>query len=82
MTIKIREGLKNDLPQVLNLIKELADYEKSISEVTITLKDLEKDGFGKQKWYRFLVAEKKKRNYWIIFFLYSLFNLERKILIS
>ena len=55
----IRKGLKNDLPAVLNLIKELADYEKSLEEVTITLKDLEKDGFGKHPWYWFLVAENK-----------------------
>ena len=56
----IRKGLKNDLPAVLNLIKELADYEKSLKEVTITLKDLEKDGFGKHPWYWFLIAEKNK----------------------
>ena len=66
----IRKGLKNDLPAALSLIKELADYEKALKEVTITLKDLEKDGFGKNPCYWFLVAEKNKKIiglsfYWI-----------------
>ena len=58
MKIIIRKGLKSDLTAILNLIKELADYEKSLKEVTLTLKDLEKDGFGKNPWYYVLVAEK------------------------
>lgn len=53
----IRKGVKKDLPSVLALIKELADYEKSLKEVTITLEDLEKDGFGDRPFFWFLVAE-------------------------
>jgi len=58
MKITIREGIKEDLPAVLRLIKELANYEKSLDEVTITLEDLEKDGFEGSPCYWFLVAEK------------------------
>ena len=58
MNITIREGVKDDLPSVLKLIKELADYEKAIDQVTITLDDLEQDGFGSHPWFWFLVAEK------------------------
>ncbi len=70
MNIKIRKGIKSDLPSVLNLIKELAEYENSLEEVTITLKDLENDGFGSHRCYRFLVAEKENKIiglsfYWI-----------------
>jgi len=57
MKITIRKGIKKDLPNVLNLIKELAEYEKSLNEVSITLKELEEDGFGKRPWYWFLIAE-------------------------
>jgi len=57
MKIHIRQGKKTDLPDVLNLIKELADYENAAKEVTITLEDLEKDGFGNRPYYWFLVAE-------------------------
>ena len=56
MKTSIREGLKEDLPKVLELINELADYEKSLEEVTITLDDLENDGFGNTPSYYFIVA--------------------------
>ena len=58
MKINIRQGVKKDLPAALNLIKELACYEDSLEEVTITLEELENDGFGKYPWFWFLVAEK------------------------
>ena len=57
MKITIRKGIKKDLPNVLNLIKELAEYEQSLNEVSITLQELEDDGFGKRPWYWFLIAE-------------------------
>ena len=57
MKIKIRNGEKKDLRSVLNLIKELAEYENALEEVTITLRELESDGFGDSQYYKFLVAE-------------------------
>ena len=57
MTAHIRKGTQADLSVVLDLIKELAEYEKALNEVTITLKELEEDGFGKHPWYWFIVAE-------------------------
>ena len=70
MKITIREGIKKDLPTVLELIKELADFENARDQVTITLEDLEKDGFEEKPWYWFLVAEKDNKIvglsfYWI-----------------
>ena len=53
----IRTGEKKDLPSVLRLIKELAEYENSLDEVSITLQDLENDGFSMNPSYYFLVAE-------------------------
>ena len=55
--MKIRKGKKEDLPAILELIKELADYENALDEVKVTLKQLEDDGFGKHPYYWFLVAE-------------------------
>lgn len=57
MKVSIRKATKNDLPTVLNLIKELAEYEKALSEVTITLKELEEDGFGEHPLYWIILAE-------------------------
>ena len=53
----IREGRKRDLPRVLELIKELAEYERAPQEVTNTIERLEDDGFGPHPVYGFYVAE-------------------------
>ena len=55
--IKIREGRKEDLARVLELIKELALFERAPHEVTNTLEMLEEDGFGPHPVYGFFVAE-------------------------
>ena len=57
MEIVIRKGVKQDLPQVLNLVKELAIYEKAPLEVTVTIADMEHDGFGENPIFKFFVAE-------------------------
>ena len=58
--MKIREGAKQDLPQVLELIKELAEYEKASHEVINTVEQLLKDGFGSNPIYGFFVAENER----------------------
>jgi len=55
--IKIRTGRKEDLPRVLELIKELAEYEKAPHEVINTVELMEKDGFGPNPIFGFFVAE-------------------------
>lgn len=57
MEILIRKGLKTDLPQALDLIKQLAAYEKAPNEVTVTINDMEQDGFGANPVFHFFVAE-------------------------
>ena len=68
--MKVRQGKKDDLPSVLDLICELADFEGSLNKVKITLSDLKRDGFGPTKFYDFLVAENNNKIiglsfYWI-----------------
>ena len=58
MSIKIRPGKVKDLPEVVKMIKELADYEKSLDQVKITEEILEKDGFGSHPYFWLLIAEK------------------------
>ena len=58
--MKIREGTKQDLPRVLELIKELAEYEKASHEVINTVEQLLKDGFGPNPIYGFFVAENER----------------------
>jgi GNAT superfamily N-acetyltransferase len=57
--VRIRIGVKSDLPRVLELIKELAEYEKAPQEVTNTLALMEVDGFGAHPIYGFYVAEEE-----------------------
>jgi len=57
MKITIRRGKKEDLPAVLELIRELAIFEKAPGEVTNRLEDMEEDGFGPGPVFRLLVAE-------------------------
>jgi|SRR5690606_2364136 GNAT superfamily N-acetyltransferase len=58
-SITIRQGRRDDLPRVLELIKELAEYERAPHEVTNTVERLEEDGFGPQPIYGFFVAERE-----------------------
>jgi GNAT superfamily N-acetyltransferase len=59
--LKIRRGERQDLPAVLSLIQELALYEKAPHEVTNTVKDMERDGFGSHPIYFLWVAEKNEK---------------------
>ncbi len=57
MSTTIRVARANDMPQVLQLIKELAEFEKEGGAVEITVADLIRDGFGEAKLFRCFVAE-------------------------
>ncbi|MDO9036943.1 MAG: GNAT family N-acetyltransferase, partial [Lutibacter sp.] len=57
MNFSIREGIIEDMPSVLNLIKELAHFEKEADAVVISVADLEKDGFGNSPLFKTFVAE-------------------------
>ena len=56
----IRSGRKDDLPLVLELIRELAEYERALPEVVNSVEQMEKDGFGPQPIFGFFVAENEK----------------------
>ncbi len=56
MNIKIRQAEKKDMPQVLELIKELAVFEKEPDAVEVTVGDLEIEGFD-NKLFTCFVAE-------------------------
>jgi len=55
--VTIREGVRKDLPRVLELIRELAVYERAPHEVTNTVAKMEVDGFGPTPIFGFFVAE-------------------------
>jgi GNAT superfamily N-acetyltransferase len=53
----IRKGRKEDMPAVLELIKELAAFEKEPDAVITTVDTLEKEGFGENPLFQVFVAE-------------------------
>lgn len=53
----IRKGKKEDMPAVLELIKELAAFEKEPDAVITTVETLEKEGFGDNPLFHVFVAE-------------------------
>jgi GNAT superfamily N-acetyltransferase len=62
MNIQIRRAESKDFARLLELIKELALYEKAPDEVTVTLDHFIESGFGeKPVWWAF-VAEETKTN--------------------
>jgi GNAT superfamily N-acetyltransferase len=57
MNIEIRSARKEDCERILELVKELAIYEKAPQEVTVTLEHFIESGFGPDPvWWAF-VAE-------------------------
>jgi GNAT superfamily N-acetyltransferase len=57
MKIIIRKAVKEDCPRLLELVQELATYERAPDEVTVTLEHFVESGFGeKPVWWTF-VAE-------------------------
>ena len=57
MEIKIRKAVRKDCVRMMELIQELATYEKAPDEVTVTLTHFEESGFGPNPvWWAF-VAE-------------------------
>lgn len=57
MNFTIRKGERKDCKATLQLIQELADYEKASEEAELTEEQLMEDGFGKNAIYNLLVAE-------------------------
>lgn len=55
--MRIRKGTIEDMPRVLELIRELAVFEKQPDAVQVTIADLERDGFGPKPLFQTLVAE-------------------------
>ncbi len=55
--MNIRTAIKEDCKRLLELIQELADYEKAPDEVVVSLSHFEESGFGANPvWWAFVAA--------------------------
>jgi len=60
MEVTIRRAAKEDCPRLLELITELAVYEKAPGEVTVSLEHFTESGFGKDPvWWAFVATSPK-----------------------
>jgi GNAT superfamily N-acetyltransferase len=61
MDITLRRAAKEDCSRLLELIQELATYERAPDEVTVTLEHFIESGFGKQPvWWAFVAESDAK----------------------
>ena len=58
--MNIRKGKPEDMQSVLELIQELAIFEKEPDAVLITVDDLVRDGFGEKPLFHVFIAEVEK----------------------
>lgn len=57
MRFELRKATANDMPEVLALIRELANFENEPKAVELTVPDLLRDGFGTNPLFHCFVAE-------------------------
>jgi GNAT superfamily N-acetyltransferase len=58
MSINIRRAVATDCPRLLELVRELALYERAPDEVTVTPEHFRESGFGEQPvWWAFVAEE-------------------------
>jgi GNAT superfamily N-acetyltransferase len=62
MEIKIRKAQASDCANMLELVRELAIFEKAPGEVTVTLEHFVETGFGKNPVWEALVAVELDKN--------------------
>lgn len=55
--MNIRPAVAEDIPLILQLIRELAEYENAPREAVATARDLERDGFSATPKFRVIIAE-------------------------
>lgn len=67
----IREAVREDAPQILEFIKDLADYEKMSDEVVATVSDIEQTVFAEQPKAHCLIAEWEGQSAGFALYFYS-----------
>jgi GNAT superfamily N-acetyltransferase len=82
MKIQIRKAIKEDCPRLLELVRELAVYEKAPEEVTVTLQHFEESGFGDRPvWWAFVAeADGKVEGFALYYIRYSTWKGQRMYL--
>lgn len=73
--LSIRRGTRRDVPTIVALIRGLAEYERLLPEVEITLAKARRHGFGRRPYFETLICRRGRRpvGFALYFFTYSTF---------
>lgn len=79
MDITIRRAVKEDCPRLMELVNELAIYEKAPQEVTVSPEHFEESGFGNNPvWWAFVAeADGKVEGFALYYIRYSTWKGQR-----
>ena len=79
MQTTIRRAVKEDCPRLMELVHELAEYEKAPEEVTVTYEHFEQSGFGPNPvWWAFVAeADGKVEGFALYYVRYSTWKGQR-----
>ncbi len=82
MEVQIREAKKEDCPRMMELIKELAEYEKAPEQVTVNFEHFVESGFGTRPvWWAYVaVADGKVEGFALYYTRYSTWKGQRMYL--
>lgn len=71
--LRIRPANAKDIPLIVQLIRELAEYERSPEQAVATHKDIRRDGFSSNPKFRVIIAEwgNKPAGFALFFYNYS-----------
>ncbi len=77
LSFRIRPGTVRDVPAILRMIRELAEYERLLDQVKATESALRRHGFGRNPHFKTLICERipgrEVVGYALYFFTYSTF---------
>jgi GNAT superfamily N-acetyltransferase len=82
MSIIIRRAKAEDCPRILELIKELAEYERAPEEVTVNFEHFVESGFGNDPvWWAFVAEEEGRIHGFALYYIrYSTWKGQRLFL--
>jgi GNAT superfamily N-acetyltransferase len=82
MNIQVRRAVKEDCPRLIELIRELADYERAPDEVIVTLQHFIDSGFGSHPvWWAFVAdVDGKVEGFALYYIRYSTWKGQRMYL--
>lgn len=73
MKLATRKAMRSDCPFILELIKDLAHFEKAPEQVKVSVEQLEKDGFGEDPLYeaQILTVDNTPAGFFLYYYRYS-----------